>query len=97
MLTDTQDETDEYWTAIVGHGGEESMCGWRKDKWGVSWNITPRTLSEALAAGGAEAKRTFDASMRMKKIDVATIDAARRGHDVNLLASPQSVVARKSL
>jgi predicted 3-demethylubiquinone-9 3-methyltransferase (glyoxalase superfamily) len=65
--------------AIVGNGGQESECGWCKDKWGVSWQITPRVLTEALAAGGDEAKRAFDAMMGMKKIDVATITAARRG------------------
>lgn len=79
IATDDQTETDLYWNAIVGNGGAESVCGWCKDRWGVSWQITPRTLIEALAAGGAEAKRAFDAMMTMKKIDVATIDAARRG------------------
>ena len=79
VATDTQEETDRYWNAIVGNGGEESMCGWCKDKWGVSWQITPRTLTEAMAAGGQEAKRAFDAMMRMKKIDVAAINAARKG------------------
>ena len=74
-----QDETDRYWNAIVGNGGQESACGWCKDKWGVSWQITPRVLTEALAAGGDEAKRAFDAMMGMKKIDVAAINAARRG------------------
>ena len=77
IATDTQQETDTYWNAIVGNGGEESMCGWCRDKWGVSWQITPRTLTEALAAGGAEAKRVFDAMLQMKKIDIAVIDAAR--------------------
>ena len=79
IATDDQDETDRYWNAIVGNGGQESVCGWCKDKWGVSWQITPRTLTEAMAAGGAEAKRAFDAMMDMKKLDVAAIDAARRG------------------
>jgi len=79
VATDTQEETDAYWDAIVGNGGEESMCGWCKDKWGVSWQITPRTLTEAIKAGGAEAKRAFDAMMQMRKIDVAAIDAARKG------------------
>jgi hypothetical protein len=65
--------------AIVGNGGQESACGWCKDKWGVSWQITPRTLTEAMAAGGDEARRAFDAMMDMKKIDVAVIEAARRG------------------
>jgi predicted 3-demethylubiquinone-9 3-methyltransferase (glyoxalase superfamily) len=79
IATEDQAETDRYWNAIVGNGGQESECGWCKDKWGVSWQITPRTLTEAMNAGGAEAKRAFDAMMTMKKIDVARIDAARRG------------------
>jgi len=79
IATDTQEETDAYWNAIVNNGGEESMCGWCKDKWGISWQITPRTLTEAMAIGGVEAKRAFDAMMQMKKIDVSAIDAARRG------------------
>ncbi|UHS60480.1 VOC family protein [Agrobacterium vaccinii] len=79
ISTETQEETDRYWSAIVGNGGQESDCGWCKDKWGVSWQITPRVLMEAMAAGGAEAKRAFDAMMTMKKIDVAKIEAARRG------------------
>ena len=65
--------------AIVGNGGEESACGWCRDRWGLSWQITPRVLTEALAARGAEAKRAFEAMMSMQKIDVATIEAARRG------------------
>ncbi|MES2471363.1 MAG: VOC family protein [Pseudomonadota bacterium] len=79
IATDSQEETDRYWNAIVGNGGQESACGWCKDKWGVNWQITPRTLTEAMAAGGDEAKRAFEAMMTMKKIDVAKIDAARRG------------------
>jgi predicted 3-demethylubiquinone-9 3-methyltransferase (glyoxalase superfamily) len=79
IATDNQEETDKYWNAIVGNGGQESACGWCKDRWGVSWQITPRTLTEALAAGGAEAKRAFDAMMTMQKIDVAAIDTARKG------------------
>jgi predicted 3-demethylubiquinone-9 3-methyltransferase (glyoxalase superfamily)/dihydrofolate reductase len=79
IATDTQEETDRYWNAIVGNGGEESQCGWCRDRWGLSWQITPRTLTDAMAAGGAEAKRAFEAMMPMKKIDVAAIDAARRG------------------
>ncbi|MBY3151978.1 VOC family protein [Rhizobium laguerreae] len=79
IATDTQEETDRYWNAIVGNGGQESECGWCKDKWGVSWQITPRVLSEALSAGGGQAKRAFDAMMTMRKIDIATIEAARRG------------------
>lgn len=78
IATDTQEETDRYWNAIVGNGGQESECGWCKDRWGVNWQITPRTLTEALAAGGAEAQRAFAAMMNMRKIDVAAIDAARR-------------------
>ena len=79
IATDDQEETDRYWNAIVGNGGQESACGWCKDRWGVSWQITPRVLTEALAAGGDEAKRAFDAMMTMTKIDVAAIEAARRG------------------
>jgi len=79
IATDNQEETDRYWNAIVGNGGKESDCGWCKDRWGLSWQITPRTLMEAFTAGGAEAKRAFDAMMTMKKIDVAVIDSARRG------------------
>ena len=79
IATDDQAETDRYWNAIVGNGGRESACGWCKDKWGVNWQITPRVLMEAMAAGGGEAKRAFDAMMGMKKIDVAAIEAARRG------------------
>ena len=79
VATDTQEETDRYWNAIVGNGGKESDCGWCKDRWGLSWQITPRVLTDALAAGGAEAKRAFDAMMTMQKIDVAKIEAARRG------------------
>jgi predicted 3-demethylubiquinone-9 3-methyltransferase (glyoxalase superfamily) len=79
IATDDQNETDRYWNAIVGNGGQESACGWCKDKWGVSWQITPRVLTEAMAAGGDEAKRAFGAMMGMKKIDVAAIEAARRG------------------
>ena len=79
IATDDQAETDRYWNAIVKNGGAESDCGWCKDRWGVSWQITPRVLTEALAAGGAEAKRAFQAMMTMKKLDVAKIQAARRG------------------
>ena len=79
IATDDQAETDRYWNAIVGNGGKESDCGWCKDRWGLSWQITPRVLTDALAAGGAEAKRAFAAMMPMKKIDIATIEAARRG------------------
>jgi predicted 3-demethylubiquinone-9 3-methyltransferase (glyoxalase superfamily) len=79
IATENQEETDHYWNAIVGNGGQESQCGWCKDKWGISWQITPRVLSEALAAGGQVAKRAFEAMMPMKKVDVAAIEAAVRG------------------
>jgi predicted 3-demethylubiquinone-9 3-methyltransferase (glyoxalase superfamily) len=79
ISTDDQEETDRYWNAIVGNGGQESQCGWCKDKWGISWQITPRVLTEALAVGGEVAKRAFEAMMPMKKIDVAAIKAAVRG------------------
>src|SRR6187200_1017820 len=79
VATEDQAETDRYWNAIVGNGGQESQCGWCKDKWGISWQITPRVLTDALAAGGDEAKRAFAAMMEMGKIDVAAIEAARRG------------------
>ena len=80
IATDNQEETDRYWNAIVGNGGEESACGWCKDRWGVSWQITPVALTEAITdPDRAAAKRAFDAMMQMGKIDVATIEAARRG------------------
>jgi 2-polyprenyl-6-hydroxyphenyl methylase/3-demethylubiquinone-9 3-methyltransferase len=79
IATDTQEETDRYWKAIVSNGGQESHCGWCKDRWGISWQITPRVLTDAMAAGGAEAKRAFAAMMEMDKIDIAKIKAARRG------------------
>lgn len=79
IATDDQEETDRYWNAIVDNGGQESACGWCKDKWGISWQITPRALTDAMAAGGAEAQRAFAAMMDMGKIDVAKIEAARRG------------------
>ncbi|MEO7710173.1 MAG: VOC family protein [Caldimonas sp.] len=80
IATDTQEETDRLWNAIVGNGGQESECGWCKDRWGVSWQITPRALTDAMSGPDrAVAKRVFDAMMKMKKIDIATIEAARRG------------------
>jgi predicted 3-demethylubiquinone-9 3-methyltransferase (glyoxalase superfamily) len=79
IATDDQAETDRYWNAIVGNGGRESACGWCKDRWGVNWQITPRALTEAIAAGGDAAKRVFEAMMTMHKIDIAAIQAARRG------------------
>jgi len=80
IATEDQAETDRLWNAIVGNGGQESACGWCKDKWGLSWQITPRVLLEAIAdPDRAAAKRAFDAMMQMRKIDVAAIEAARRG------------------
>ncbi len=76
ICTEDQEETDRYWNAIVGGGGAESQCGWCKDKWGLSWQITPRVLTEAMTKGGAVAKRAFEAMMDMHKIDVARIKAA---------------------
>ena len=79
IATDDQQETDRYWNAIVDNGGQESQCGWCRDKWGISWQITPRALTEAIAAGGDEAKRAFQAMMTMRKINIAAIQTARRG------------------
>ena len=79
VATADQAETDRYWKAIIGNGGQASQCGWCKDRWGVNWQITPRVLSEGMAAGGDEAERVFAAMMEMGKIDVARIEAARRG------------------
>ncbi|WP_155064470.1 VOC family protein [Paracoccus limosus] len=79
IATADQAETDRYWNAITGNGGQESDCGWCKDRWGISWQITPRVLIEAMAVGGDEAARAFAAMMTMRKIDVAAIEAARRG------------------
>ena len=82
FMVETQDqaETDRYWDAIVGNGGQESQCGWCKDRWGFSWQITPRQLNEAMTdPDKAAAKRVFEAMMTMGKIDVAKIEAARRG------------------
>lgn len=80
IATDDQEETDRYWNAIVGHGGQESACGWCKDKWGISWQITPRVLTEAINDPDREAaRRAFNAMMTMRKIDVAQIEKAWRG------------------
>lgn len=80
VATDDQQETDRYWNAIVDHGGRASACGWCKDRWGVSWQITPRVLLEAIAdPDRAAARRAFEAMMGMGKIDIAGIEAARRG------------------
>jgi predicted 3-demethylubiquinone-9 3-methyltransferase (glyoxalase superfamily) len=91
IATDTQEETDRYWNAIVGNGGKESQCGWCKDRWGLSWQVTPRALTDALAAGGGEAKRAFEAMMPMKKIDIATIEACV------LVSSRQLLVLRLAI
>ncbi len=80
VMTEDQAETDRYWNAIVGNGGSESACGWCKDRWGFSWQITPRRLIEGIAdPDRAAAKRVMEAMMQMRKIDIATIEAARRG------------------
>jgi predicted 3-demethylubiquinone-9 3-methyltransferase (glyoxalase superfamily) len=80
IATETQAETDRYWHAIVDNGGLENACGWCADKWGISWQITPRALTDAVTGTDtAAAKRVFEAMMHMKKIDIATIEAARRG------------------
>ena len=80
IATENQEETDRYWNAIVGNGGQESACGWCTDKWGLSWQITPIVLTQAITdPDRAAAKRAFDAMMTMKKIDVAAIEKARRG------------------
>jgi predicted 3-demethylubiquinone-9 3-methyltransferase (glyoxalase superfamily) len=83
VTTDDQEETDRYWDAIVGNGGQESACGWCKDRWGFSWQITPRVLLEAMAdPDKAAAKRAMEAMMTMRKIDIAKIEAARAGEPV---------------
>jgi predicted 3-demethylubiquinone-9 3-methyltransferase (glyoxalase superfamily) len=79
IATDDQAETDRYWNALIDHGGTASACGWCKDRWGLSWQITPRVLTQALAAGGEPARRAFEAMMTMQKIDVAAIEAALKG------------------
>ena len=79
VLTDDQEETDRLWDAITKNGGEESMCGWCKDRWGFSWQITPRLLIELTTEGGDRARRAFEAMMTMKKIDIAKIEAAANG------------------
>lgn len=80
VATDSQEETDRYWNAIVGNGGQESVCGWCKDKWGLSWQISPRVLTQAVAGSDrAAAKRAWEAMMEMGKIDIATIEKAIKG------------------
>jgi predicted 3-demethylubiquinone-9 3-methyltransferase (glyoxalase superfamily) len=77
VLTDTQEETDRYWNAIVGNGGAESACGWCKDRWGFSWQITPRRLLELVnGTDGSAAKRAMEAMMTMRKIDIAELERA---------------------
>ena len=76
IATDDQAETDLYWNAVIDNGGTASECGWCKDKWGLSWQITPRVLTDAMAKGGEVARRAFEAMMTMKKIDVAKIKVA---------------------
>ena len=88
--TTTQEETDRYWNAIIGNGGSESQCGWCKDKWGVSWQITPTVLTDALAAGGNVAKRAFEAMMHMGKIDIGVIERAISGEGRNAHFTPSS-------
>ena len=84
VVTENQEETDRYWNAIVGNGGQESACGWCKDRWGFSWQITPRVLLDATTSSDqATAKRAFEAMMTMQKIDIAKIEAAVRGESVN--------------
>jgi len=84
IATDDQAETDRLWSAIVSNGGQESACGWCKDRWGLSWQITPRALVAAISdPDRAVAKRAFDAMMTMKKIDIAAIEAARLGQNVS--------------
>ncbi|HTN44748.1 MAG TPA: VOC family protein [Flavipsychrobacter sp.] len=81
VMTEDQEETDRYWNAIVGNGGQESQCGWCRDRWGLSWQITPRILLEATTHKDQEAaKRAFDAMMTMKKIDIAAIESAMQGN-----------------
>ena len=79
VFTENQEETDRYWDAITKNGGEESACGWCKDRWGFSWQITPQRLADLMNEGGERGKRAFEAMMEMKKIDIATIEAAAAG------------------
>jgi predicted 3-demethylubiquinone-9 3-methyltransferase (glyoxalase superfamily) len=79
VATEDQEETDRYWNAIVSNGGQESACGWCKDRFGLSWQITPRRLMELMSAGGERYRRAFQAMMTMRKIDIAVLDAAVEG------------------
>lgn len=79
VTTDSQEETDRYWDALVGNGGSAGQCGWCKDRWGVWWQIQPRFIFELFAVGGEEARRVFEAMGTMSKLDIAALEAARRG------------------
>ena len=79
VVTDDQEQTDRYWDALTSDGGEESMCGWCRDRWGVWWQITPQALLDAMAGGGDSARRAFESIEPMRKLDIATIEAAARG------------------
>jgi predicted 3-demethylubiquinone-9 3-methyltransferase (glyoxalase superfamily) len=81
VFTNNQEETDRYWDAITSNGGEESACGWCKDRWGYSWQITPQRLMDLMSEGGERSKRAFQAMMTMRKIDIAALDAAVEGVD----------------
>jgi predicted 3-demethylubiquinone-9 3-methyltransferase (glyoxalase superfamily) len=83
VFTNNQDETDRYWNAITSNGGEESACGWCKDRWGFSWQITPQRLMDLMSEGGERSKRAFQAMMTMRKIDIAALDAAVEGAPAN--------------
>jgi predicted 3-demethylubiquinone-9 3-methyltransferase (glyoxalase superfamily) len=83
VFTNNQEETDRYWNAITQNGGQESACGWCKDKWGYSWQITPQRLMDLMSEGGERSKRAFEAMMTMKKIDIAALDAAVEGAPAN--------------
>jgi len=81
VFTNNQEETDRFWDAITSDGGEESACGWCKDRWGFSWQITPQRLMDLMSEGGERSKRAFQAMMTMRKIDIAALDAAVEGVD----------------
>lgn len=83
VITENQEETDRYWNAVTQTGGEESACGWCKDKWGFSWQITPKRLLELTSESGERGKRAFQSMMTMRKIDIATIEAAAAGEPAN--------------
>ena len=79
VFTNDQEETDRFWNAITSNGGQESACGWCKDRWGFSWQITPQRLMDLMSEGGERSKRAFQAMMTMKKIDIAALDTAVEG------------------